>query len=375
MSNTIRVRETERSILIEMYQFALELSNAEIPKLYELGHYLADNLISKICMVVAQECDPNFTPAHYENKRFPVLFRDTIGQYYPNALHYSDIEQLHTQRNWYQHKIWSIPHHFNRQYALDYILKVKQIMISIRIISPNDEIQPSNYLRNRGSEELEEAIRRASFMPPQIIDSYDDIKDLLKKVLKNHAIKYYESVNTNSENKTELGRKIKRLINKLKELEDPQVSEFMREDGNVQHNRIISTFFGINITRFTEQLRRNEIEPDIIGRPLAVLTGDLALIFHDHYDESLSNDHNYLRDIRGEFAENIQSYDSLRESYVHQRFLNVLNTLENNYGLIEQIGPEFTNNESLTEWRITDPLRLEEFIKKKSINYILRRII
>lgn len=95
----------------------------------------------------------------------------------------------------------------------------------------------------------------------------------------------------------------------------------------------------------------------------------------DHYEESLSNEHNYLKNIRGEFGVCIGRFDSLRESYNRQRFLNALNILENDYRLIQLSGPDFATNESLTEWRITDPLRLEEFIKKKSINYILRRII
>lgn len=81
-----------------------------------------------------------------------------------------------------------------------------------------------------------------------------------------------------------------------------------------------------------------------------------------------------MRDIQGDFAVSIGSYEFLRESYVHRRFLNVLNILERNYELIQQFGPDFVNSESLTEWKILDPQRLEEFIKKKSINYILRRL-
>ena len=374
MSNPSRVRQTERRILIEMYQFALELSNSEIPKLYELGHYLADNLISKICMVVAQECDNNFSAPNYENKSFPVLYRDTIELYYQNALNYSDIEHLHIQRNWYQHKVWSIDHHVNRQFALDYILKVKEILISIGIISPGDDVQPSTYLKNRRSDELEEVIIRAGVTPTPIPDSYDVIKTLIKAFLNNYTIMYYRSVISNPENKREFGIKIKRLINKLKELEDPQASEFMGEDGNVQHRKIINTFFGINIPSFQEKLSNNEIELETITRRLIILAGDLALIFQDHYEESLSSEHNYLRDIRGNFAVSINSYNFIEESYNHQRFLHALDMLERDYGLLDRFGPAFEGSESLTEWKIRTPQRLEDFIKKKSINYILRQL-
>lgn len=106
-------------------------------------------------MVVAQECDSNFRSNNYENKSFPRLYKDTIENYYPNVPKYNDIEDLHIQRNRYQHKVWSITHHFNRQYALNYIYKTKEIMISVGILDLNDVIQPTNYLKKiNNSQEL-----------------------------------------------------------------------------------------------------------------------------------------------------------------------------------------------------------------------------
>lgn len=140
------MKETERNILIEMYQLALELSNSEIPKLYELGHYLTDNLISKLCMVIASESDKDFNEKKYESKSFPDLYINTIKKYYKNTHDYNMIKDSHNQRNIYQHRFWSINHHFNRQFALDYIKKTKTLMEIVGIFKYDQKIEPSNYL-------------------------------------------------------------------------------------------------------------------------------------------------------------------------------------------------------------------------------------
>jgi len=43
--------------------------------------------------------------------------------------------------------------------------------------------------------------------------------------------------------------------------------------------------------------------------------------------------------------------------------------------LIELVGPDFEGSESITEWKIISQPRLEDFVRKKSINYILKDII
>jgi len=89
----------------------------------------------------------------------------------------------------------------------------------------------------------------------------------------------------------------------------------------------------------------------------------------------LSKKHNFVKDIRGKFAVNIGSYDFIRESYDAQRFKNALNILEKEFELIELIGPDFEGSESITKWKILSQPRLEEFVKKKSINYILKDLV
>ncbi len=372
MEDSSQTRTTERNILIEMYQFALELSNSQIPNLYELGHYLTDNLISKICMVVAKESVDNFNSTSYEKKKFPQLYRDTLEKYYPDALKYEDISDLHTKRNWYQHKFWSIEHHFNRQYAIDYINKVKEIMISIGIIN-NDDTQPTNYLKTLNPDTITELIKAATRSTTPIPDSYDDFKSILRHILKNYIIKYYRNV-INNIKEPKIDRRIKNLVNKLIELNDSQAKNFIDKNGSVRHNQIVSDCLEISYEELKEKLKRNEIDTTDTKRSLPVLAGDLALIFHNKYESSLRNDHNYVRDIRGELAVIIGYYDYIKEPYNPTRFKNALTILET-HGLIQQSGPEFETSDSPTEWKILDPSRLNEFVKKNSINYILRNVI
>lgn len=132
-----------------MYQFAKELSNSDNPQLYELGHYLTDNIISKICMLVAIENNKKFTRKTPKGKElslsFCKLYKSVLKEIYPSVPDYEEIESLHDERNIYQHEARSISYHINRQYALDYLEKVKEIMIATNILDINSEIEATKY--------------------------------------------------------------------------------------------------------------------------------------------------------------------------------------------------------------------------------------
>ena len=70
----------------------------------------------------------------------------------------------------------------------------------------------------------------------------------------------------------------------------------------------------------------------------------------------------------------IGEYEFIQEPYVLIRFRKALKILEKNFGLIELSGPEFEGDESSTEWKVIDYPRLDEYVKKKSINNILKQI-
>jgi len=144
-----KIQERERKIIIKMYQLAKELTNVDNPQLYELGHYLTDNIISKICMLVAIENNQTFTRKTPKGKEqslpFYKLYNGILKEIYPSVPDYEEIESLHDERNKYQHGAWSITHHFNSQYALDYLEKVREIMIATHILDGNGEIEATNY--------------------------------------------------------------------------------------------------------------------------------------------------------------------------------------------------------------------------------------
>ena len=149
MTSIGKIQKRERKIIITMYQFAKELSNSDNPQLYELGHYLTDNIISKICMLVAIENNKKITKITPKGKElslsFHKLYDGVLKKIYPSVPDYKEIISLHDERNIYQHEAWSITHHFNRQYALDYLEKVKEIMIATNMLDINSEIEATKY--------------------------------------------------------------------------------------------------------------------------------------------------------------------------------------------------------------------------------------
>jgi len=49
------MKTSEYEILKEMLSLANELSNSNEQSLWELGHYLADNIFSKLSLIVAEK--------------------------------------------------------------------------------------------------------------------------------------------------------------------------------------------------------------------------------------------------------------------------------------------------------------------------------
>jgi len=145
-----KIEKTKRNILLGMYSFAKELCESEIPQIYELGHYLIDNLISKICMIVGEEEGIKFerttTSGKIKTYHFPDLYKKILLSKYNNAPDYSQVEKLHEQRNNYQHGRLSIDHIFHRQYALEYLEKTEKIMKIIGIFGTDNEIAATKYI-------------------------------------------------------------------------------------------------------------------------------------------------------------------------------------------------------------------------------------
>lgn len=144
------IDSTKRRILFEMFRFTKELSESKIPQLYELGHYLTDNLISKISMLVGQESGIEFEyttkSGKIRTRDFKWLYEEILHKVYPLVPDFSRVERLHDQRNTYQHDSFAIDHHFNQQYALDYVVLAEKILLNSGIIEGNVKITTTNFI-------------------------------------------------------------------------------------------------------------------------------------------------------------------------------------------------------------------------------------
>ena len=67
-SSLDEIHETIKTML----SYALALSESPIPTVYELAHYLADNILAKVCLAVAMdkgEEQQTYTTTSYGNKK------------------------------------------------------------------------------------------------------------------------------------------------------------------------------------------------------------------------------------------------------------------------------------------------------------------
>jgi len=101
-------KEAIQSLLIKMFRFATFLNKSNVPLLWELGHYLIDNLILKICMFVAIDKNEEYniftSSSKNRTKDFPVLYRDVLVNHYFTVLDYDqEVKYHHTRRNIFQH--------------------------------------------------------------------------------------------------------------------------------------------------------------------------------------------------------------------------------------------------------------------------------
>ena len=87
-------KEAVQKTLINLFKLAKELGNSDIPYLWELGHYLVDNLILKVCMFVAKDKNEEFkifkSPSRSKTKDFPQLYKDILNVHYHSMPDYDN---------------------------------------------------------------------------------------------------------------------------------------------------------------------------------------------------------------------------------------------------------------------------------------------
>lgn len=134
-----------------MIRLALTLSKNKVPVIYELGHYLADNILSKVNMVVAKKNkSDDLIFLNGKNGRtfdFPPLYKKVIERYIPNVQKYDDIvKDFHADRGMYQHRFESLKKTIRQPEAEKYVKFVEDIMRKAEIIREDEIITPMSLL-------------------------------------------------------------------------------------------------------------------------------------------------------------------------------------------------------------------------------------
>ncbi len=137
-----------------MLSYALALSESRIPTVYELAHYLADNILAKVCLAVA--IDKNEEQQTYTTrgwtKSLPKLYNDHLKNHYPQVPNYDpNIKVFHEERNVYQHDIESFDMTMRQPRAKSYVGLVEEIMRMVGIIKSGETIQAQGLVSSFGT--------------------------------------------------------------------------------------------------------------------------------------------------------------------------------------------------------------------------------
>ncbi len=137
--------QSYQQYLKEAISLALNLSKNKNPTIYELGHYLADNVLAKVCMVIAKRNDRNdLIFKNGKNGRtfdFPILYKQIIEKFYPKLTKYKEIvEKYHADRGFYQHRFESLEKIFRHSEAEKYVDFVIDVMRKTEILEKYESL-------------------------------------------------------------------------------------------------------------------------------------------------------------------------------------------------------------------------------------------
>jgi len=156
------IYETLRTML----SYAMALSESNVPTVYELGHYLADNILTKVCLTVA--IDKSEEQQTYNVKKsgkkwthgFLQLYNDHLKKHYQKVPDYDpNIEEMHDDRNVYQHDVDSFDMTMRQPRAKAYVQLVEDIMRTVGIIKRDEIMTPSLISPFRGYDYAKQQIK------------------------------------------------------------------------------------------------------------------------------------------------------------------------------------------------------------------------
>jgi hypothetical protein len=163
-----------------MLSYAMALSESNVPTVYELGHYLADNILTKVCLAVAinKSEEQQTSSVNKSGKKWtyglPQLYNDHLKKHYPVPDYDSDIKEMHDDRNVYQHDVDSFDMTMRRPRAKAYVELVEDIMRTVGIIRRDEIITPSLLSPFRGYDYAKQQIKTKAM-------KYQVLHDLFKE--------------------------------------------------------------------------------------------------------------------------------------------------------------------------------------------------
>jgi len=170
--------QSYQQYLKEAISFALTLSKNKNPTIYELGHYLADNVLAKVCMVIAKINDKD--KLIFKNGKngythdFNFLYKNIIHKYYPDLPEYDLIvKQYHADRGFYQHRFESLAKIFRQSEAEKYVDFVIDVMRKTEILGKYESLPSINMYSGNIRQNLYISTKQKKYQ-----EFYDTLKDI-----------------------------------------------------------------------------------------------------------------------------------------------------------------------------------------------------
>ena len=143
--------DSKKQTLKKMLSIAKTLVENESIEIFELAHYIADNVLSKTCMLIGIEQEGEnsiYDSSNRKAKKFPVLYQKILEKNYTNVPKYNVIKKYHRERNAYNLEIKNLDLSIRQPFAKEYIEIVEGILKEVGYLGVHEKIEPSPLISN-----------------------------------------------------------------------------------------------------------------------------------------------------------------------------------------------------------------------------------
>ncbi|KKM80771.1 hypothetical protein LCGC14_1336470 [marine sediment metagenome] len=204
-------------------------------------------------------------------------------------------------------------------------------------------------------------------LPNGDVNALDIRYPIFKKIVKKSMI---DSVNNSNLN---TNQKVCKVISILNIFDNWSLSQFILPNTfKPDYTKLSKILFNSDLESFNRKVRHKEIREEKVNRNTIILAGDLGLEMVNFYKNNDIKNPIKVADIHNPFSYKIENNDEYftEKLYFDGFFKDALVLLESNE-LIELIGEEYKSTNSKTLCKIRDYLKILDFIKKYSLNYLL----